>query len=154
MEGLVTGVAVAGAGTSVGFAVSPLLARRVLPELIRTGNYDHPFLGVQLVDVTPAIAEANGLEAARGVLIVATADGAPSGDTFRGVTGETVIDGQSVPVGGDVLVGLAGNAIDSNADLGTTLALELSPGDRVPATVIRDGEPRELTVGIGARPEP
>ncbi|MFO7925093.1 trypsin-like peptidase domain-containing protein [Natronomonas sp.] len=154
MDGLVTGVAVAGAGTSVGFAVSPLLARRVLPELIRTGHYDHPFLGIQLVDVTPTIAEANGLDDARGVLVVGTADGTPADGTFRGVTGETEIDGRSVPVGGDVLVELAGNAIDSDADLGTTLALELSPGDRVPATVIRDGEPLELTVGIGARPEP
>jgi S1-C subfamily serine protease len=154
MEGIVTGVAVAGAGTSVGFAVSPLLARRVLPELIRTGNYDHPFLGIQLVNVTPAIAEANELDEARGVLVVATAAGTPAAGTFRDVTSETEIDGRPVPVGGDVLVELAGNAIDSNADLGTTLALELSPGDRVPATVIRDGELRELTVGIGARPEP
>ncbi|WP_181691015.1 S1C family serine protease [Natronomonas sp. LN261] len=154
MEGRVTGVAVAGAGTSVGFAVSPLLARRVLPELIETGNYDHPFLGIRLVEVTPAIAEANDLDEPRGVLVVRTTEDAPAGTELRGITGETVVDGRTVPVGGDVIVGLDGNAIDSNADLGTTLALELSPGDRVPATVIRDGERREITVSIGARPEP
>jgi len=154
MEGRVTGVAVAGAGTSVGFAVSPLLARRVLPELIETGNYDHPFLGIRLVEVTPVIAEANGLDEPRGVLVVRTTEDAPAGTELRGVTGETTVDGRTVPVGGDVIVGLDGNVIDSNADLGTTLALELSPGDRVPATVIRDGKRREITVSIGARPEP
>jgi len=150
----VAGVAVAGAGTSVGFAVSPLLSRRVLPELIRAGNYDHPFLGIQLVEVTPAIAAANDLDEPRGIMVLATTEDAPAGGTLRGATGETAIDGRRVPVGGDVLVELAGARIDSSADLGTTLALELSPGDRVPATVIRDGERRDVTVGIGRRPEP
>jgi len=154
MEGEVTGVAVAGAGTTVGFAVSPLLARRVLPELIETGSYDHPFLGIRLLDVTPAIAEANGLDEPRGILVIDIVDGAPVGTELRGITGETTVDGRPVPTGGDVLVELAGNRIDSDADLGTTLALELSPGDRVPATVIRDGERREISVSIGARPEP
>ena len=154
MEGRVTGVAVAGAGTSVGFAVSPLLARRVLPELIETGNYDHPFLGIQLVEVTPTIAAANGIDEPRGIMVVATTDDAPAGGMLRGTTGETTVEGRPVPVGGDVLVELDGTRIDSNADLGTKLALELSPGDRVPATVIRDGERRDVTVGIGTRPEP
>ena len=154
MEGQVAGVAVAGAGTSVGFAVSPLLSRRVLPELIQTGNYDHPFLGIQLAEVTPTIAAANDLDEPRGIMVLSTTEGAPAGEMLRGATGETTVDGRRVPVGGDVFVELAGARIDSNADLGTTLALELSPGDRVPATIIRDGERQEVTVGIGRRPEP
>jgi S1-C subfamily serine protease len=154
MDGAVTGITVAGAGTSVGFAVSPLLARRVLPELIETGDYDHPFLGIRLIEVTPSVAEANGLEKARGIYVVEVSEDGPAAGALRGATGETTVDGATVPVGGDVLVGLAGNGIDSNADLGTTLALELSPGDRVEATVLRDGERRTVQVEIGARPDP
>jgi S1-C subfamily serine protease len=154
MDGEVTGIAVAGAGTSVGFAVSPLLARRVLPELIETGSYAHPYLGISLVPVTPTIAAANDLAEARGIYVVEVLDQAPEGQTLRGADDETVVDGRRVPTGGDVLIELAGNRIDSNADLGTTLALELSPGQRVDATVIRDGERREIRVPIGARPEP
>ncbi|QLD90245.1 trypsin-like peptidase domain-containing protein [Natronomonas salina] len=154
MDGEVTGIAVAGAGTSVGFAVSPLLAQRVLPELIQTGSYDHPYLGISLLPVTPTLAEANDLEAARGIFVLELRDDGPEGQTLRGADGETVVDGQRVPTGGDVLVELAGNRIDSNADLGTTLALELSPGQRVDAVVIRDGERQEVTVPIGARPDP
>ncbi|WP_254839316.1 S1C family serine protease [Natronomonas marina] len=154
LDGAVTGIAVAGAGTSVGFAVSPLLARRVLPELVETGEYEHPFLGIALRPVTPAVAEANDLDAVRGVIVVEVLDSGPEGQTLQGSDGETTVDGRSVPVGGDVIVELAGNRIESDTDLGTTLALELSPGDRVPATVIRDGERREIEVPIGARPEP
>ncbi len=154
MDGAVTGVAVAGAGTSVGFAVSPLLSRRVLPELIETGNYDHPFLGIQLVEVSPAVAAANDIGEPRGIMVVQTTEDGPAGETLRGATDETTVDGRPVPIGGDVLVELDGTRIDSNADLGTKLALELSAGDRVQATVLRDGERQEVTVGIGRRPEP
>jgi serine protease Do len=154
MDGEVTGINVAGAGTSVGFAVSPLLARRILPELIESGTYDHPFLGIQLLEVTPTIAEANDLDEARGIMVLEVTDDAPGGQTLEGADGETIVDGRSVPTGGDVLVELAGDRIDSNADLGTTLALTLSPGDRVPATVIRDGRREEIEVPIGTRPEP
>jgi S1-C subfamily serine protease len=154
LEGEVTGIAVAGAGSSVGFAVSPLLARRVLPELIETGEYDHPYLGIRLVPVTPTVAEANGLPEVRGITVVEVLDEGPENQTLRGADDETVVADRSIPLGGDVLIELAGNRIDSNADLGTTLALELSPGQRVDATVIRDGERREIEVPIGARPEP
>ncbi|MFQ3319153.1 MAG: serine protease Do [Natronomonas sp.] len=154
LDGEVTGVAVASAGTSIGFAVSPLLARRVLPELIETGSYDHPYLGISLLSVTPTIAEANGLSEVRGVLVVDVLDEGPENQTLRGSDGETVVDGRRVPTGGDVLIELAGTTINSNTELGTTLALELSPGDRVGATVIRDGERREIQVPIGSRPGP
>lgn len=154
MDGEVTGVAVAGAGTSVGFAVSPMLARRILPELLETGNYDHPFLGIRLLEVTPAIAEANDLDEPRGIIIVETMSGGPAGRVLRGATGEATVGDRPVPVGGDVLVELAGDTINSNADLGTTLALGLSPGDRAPATIIRDGTRQEVAVPIGARPNP
>jgi S1-C subfamily serine protease len=154
MDGAVTGIAVAGAGTSVGFAVSPLLARRVLTELIETGDYDHPFLGIRLRNVTPKIAEANDLDETRGIIVVETTEGGPAEDPLRGADSQTVIGGTPVPVGGDILVELAGKTVDSDADLGTILALELSPGDRIPATIIRNGEQRTVEVGIGIRPEP
>ena len=154
LDGAVTGIAVAGAGNSVGFAVSPLLARRVLPELVETGNYDHPFLGISLQSVTPAIAEANDLRRVRGVIVVDVLSAGPSDQTLQGSDGETIIDGRSVPVGGDVIVELAGNEITSDTDLGTTLALELSPGDTADAVVIRDGRRQEIKVPVGTRPEP
>jgi S1-C subfamily serine protease len=154
LDGDVTGIAVAGAGTSVGFAVSPLLARRVLSELIATGNYDHPFLGISLRSVTPAIAEANDLEEVRGVIVVDVLEEGPTSQTLRGSDGRRTVDGRTVPTGGDVIVEFADTRIRSDADLGTTLALELSPGQRVPATVIRDGRRRDIEVPIGTRPAP
>lgn len=154
LDGDVTGIAVAGAGTSVGFAVSPLLARRVIPELVSSGEYEHPYLGIGLLPVTPTLAAANDLDESRGIYVVEVLGDGPPDQTLQGSDGETTVDGVTVPTGGDVLVELAGNRIDSDADLGTTLALELSPGDRVEAGVIRDGERETITVPIGTRPTP
>ncbi len=154
LDGLVTGIAVAGAGSSVGFAVSPLLARRVLPELIATGHYDHPFLGITLRSVTPAVAAANDLDAVRGVIVVDVLEGGPAAGALQGSGGRTTVDGRQVPVGGDVVVELADRPIRTDADLGTTLALELSPGQVTSAIVVRDGERREISVPVGTRPEP
>jgi S1-C subfamily serine protease len=107
-----------------------------------------------LLPVTPDVAEANDLPAVRGVLVVEVLEEGPADQTLRGSDGETTVDGRPIPTGGDVIVELAGAEIASDADLATTLALELSPGDRVPATVVRDGERTEIEVPIGTRPDP
>ena len=78
LAGDVAGVVFASQGGNVGFAVSAELATRVIPELRSTGSYDHAYLGVTILTVEPQIADANGLDRPRGVLVVETTDGGPS----------------------------------------------------------------------------
>ena len=78
LAGDVAGVVFASQGGNVGFAVSAALATRVIPELRETGSYDHAYLGVTILTVEPQIADANGLDRPRGVLVVETTDGGPS----------------------------------------------------------------------------
>ena len=78
LAGDVAGVVFASQGGNVGFAVSAELATRVIPELRSTGSYDHSYLGVTILTVEPQIADANGLDRPRGVLVVETTDGGPS----------------------------------------------------------------------------
>jgi len=78
LAGDVAGVVFASQGGNVGFAVSAELATRVIPELRSTGSYDHSYLGVTILTVEPQIADANGLDRPRGVLVVETTDDGPS----------------------------------------------------------------------------
>lgn len=78
LAGNVAGVVFASQGGNVGFAVSAALATRVIPELRETGSYEHSYLGVTILTVEPQIADANGLDRPRGVLVVETTDGGPS----------------------------------------------------------------------------
>ena len=152
LDGDVVAVINSGSGDNIAFGISAALARRVLPELVETGSYDHAFLGVSLATVTPALATANGLDDPRGLLVVLVAPNGPSTDTLRPSEGATSVEGERVPVGGDVLLAIDGVRTDTTEALGSYLALETRPGDTVSLTVLRDGTEQTVEVELGTRP--
>jgi len=154
LDGRVAGVVSAGGGDNLGFAISAALAGRVLPALIEDGDYEHSYMGIRLRDVTPAIAEANDLPAARGVYVVATVDGGPAEGVLRGETGSQRVFGETAPVGGDVIVALDDTPTPTSAALGSFLAIRTSPGDAIDVRVRRDGEEVVEELTLGERPEP
>ncbi|WP_335998567.1 S1C family serine protease [Halorientalis halophila] len=153
LDGRVAGVINSGGGDNIGFAISAALMRRVIPALIERGRYDHSFMGVSLTSVTPLIAEANDLPDADGVYIDAVRPDGPAGDVLEGSGGQsTRIDGVQVPVGGDVIVRMGEQRIQSQEALSTYLALVTSPGDTIPLEVIRDGSRTTVDLTLGERP--
>jgi S1-C subfamily serine protease len=155
LDGRVAAVITRGGGENIAFGISAAYTQRVVPALVEDGEYDHPYMGVGLLDVTPALARANGYERSAGVYVTSVVDGGPSDGTLRGSTGSTTALGVSdVPTGGDLIVGLDGRAIRSLAALSTHLALRTSPGDLLGVTVLRDGERRNPSFELGERPEP
>ncbi|MBP1985724.1 S1C family serine protease [Halolamina salifodinae] len=154
LEGTVAGVITQAGGENIGFAVSSALTERVIPELVETGSYQHSYLGVRILPVTPLLADANGLDDARGVYLAAVPAGSPADGVLQGGTETVSVGGSPQPTGGDVIVALDGTTIDTTGQLGTYLALETSPGDTVGVTVIRDGEEQTVEVTLGTRPDP
>ncbi len=152
LDGEVAGVVTQAGGENVGFAVSAALTDRVVPSLIASGGYDHPYMGVLIRMVTPLLAEANDLEQARGVYVGDVADGGPSDGVLEGSTGQTAVEGTQQPTGGDVIVALGDTPVPTTGDLGSYLALETSPGDSIDVTVIRDGEQQTVELTLGTRP--
>jgi S1-C subfamily serine protease len=150
----VVGVNRARQGDNIGFAVSPVIVSRVVPSLVETGAYRHPYLRTKTLDVTPTVAEANGLSEPRGVLVVDVRTGPAAGDRLRGCTGTRRLRGVPVPVGGDVIVGIDGQPLRSHEQLMRYLMTETGPGEPVELEVIRDGNPRTLSVVLGERPSP
>ncbi|WP_299267788.1 S1C family serine protease [Halorientalis sp.] len=154
LDGEVAGVINSGGGDNIGFAISAALMKRVVPSLIDTGDYQHSFMGVGLTSVTPLIAEAEGLSDADGVYIDEVRSDSPSSGVLQGSTGTTAIDGVQVPTGGDVIVSMGGQTVESQEVLSTYLALVTSPGDTIPVEVIRDGGRTTVQLTLGERPEP
>ena len=154
LDGEAVGVIRSGGGENIGFAVSAALVERVAPTLIRTGHYRHPYLGIGILDVSPTVAAANGLERARGVLVVQVLEDGPAAGSLRGSRTTRRVDGVEVPVGGDVIVGVDGTRIPASGALGRHLALETRPGETVSVAVVRDGEETAVDVTLGARPPP
>ncbi|WP_101296454.1 S1C family serine protease [Halegenticoccus soli] len=150
----VVGVNRARQGDNIGFAVSPAIVSRVVPALISEGRYRHSYLRARTLDVTPTIAEANGLDEPRGVLVVDVRAGPAGGDVLRGSTHARTVRGREIPVGGDVIVGINGQELHSHEELMGFLITETRPGEPVEIDVIRDSRPRTLRVVLGERPAP
>ncbi|MFC7044204.1 S1C family serine protease [Halobacteriaceae archaeon GCM10025711] len=75
-----------GGGDNVAFGISAALTRRVVPELVASGEYEHAYMGVSLRDVTPAVATANDLDRPRGVIVEGVVPGGPADGVLRGAT--------------------------------------------------------------------
>jgi 2-alkenal reductase len=140
------------ANAGVGFAIPSNIVRRVAPVLIDTGEYSWPWLGVEGGAVGLSIQQANNLESPRGAYLDNVVEGGPADEAgLRGTQSTTEIDGLDVPVGGDVIVEADGQPINDFDDLLNVIAFR-NPGGQIALTVIRDGQPQEITVTLGARP--
>ena len=161
MRGEVVGMntaIVSGTGqfAGIGFAIPIDTIKRELPDLIEKGTYDHPYLGIEGMDVTPAIAEAMGLDpSTRGCLIVDVVEGGPAEKAgLRGGTTEAIIDGSREKVGGDIIIGVDGHAVRQFYDLVLYMERHKRPGDRAVLTILREGKTMDVEVILGARPPP
>jgi S1-C subfamily serine protease len=154
LDGDVVGVINSGGGDNVAFAISAPLTQRVVPSLIQSGDYDHPYMGVGLQSVSPRLAEANDLEPASGVYIDRILDGGPAAGVLQGSDGSTVVSGTEIPTGGDVVRRMGDTPTPTRQALGSFLALETSPGQTVAVAVERDGTRETVELTLGTRPEP
>jgi len=143
-----------GASSGVGFAVPANTVKRIVPELIARGRYDHPWLGVRGQTLNRRLAESMGLDTSRGALIGEVVKGGPADRAgLLGSTTQVEIPGYSVPVGagGDVIVALDDCVVNSFDDLITCLE-DKHVGQVVEISILRDGEYRTAKVTLQKRP--
>lgn len=153
-NGNVAAVASSAGGENIGFGISAALSKRVVPSLIADGEFRHSYMGVGIREVTPTAAEVYDLDNVGGLIVASVVDGGPSSGVLQGTTGQRTVRGVDVLTGGDVIVGLGDVTVEVQADLSNYLALETSPDDTVPVTVIRDGEEQTVDLTLGRRPQP
>ena len=160
LEGQVVGVntaIISGSGTfaGVGFAIPSDTVRRELPDLMATGQYKHPWVGVAGVDVNLAIALYISLEKPQGFLVTDVTSDSPADDAgLRGGNQTVVIDGGELKIGGDVIVGIDGLNVRTLNDLVVYTERNKHPGDTVGLTIIRDNQEITKSLTLGERPPP
>ena len=142
------------ASAGIGFAIPSAIVQKVVPTLIKTGHYEHPWLGVSGISLNPDLAAAMKLKAdQRGALVVEVVPGSPADQTsLRGSDRQVKIDGQDVQVGGDVITAINGQAVKDFDDLVTYLARATEVGQQVTLTVLRQGKEESVQVTLVARP--
>ena len=121
---------------SLGFAIPAATVVDTTEELLEDGTATHPYLGVSLRPLTPAIREQLGVEAEGGALVTGVdQEGPASGAGMRA---------------GDVITSVAGKDVSAVEDVLAALR-DVEPGQKVDLTVSRDGEPQRLTVAVAER---
>lgn len=152
LDGEVIGVNAAirsdtGANTGVGFSIPVNIVRRVIPALIADGEYIYPFLGVSIAPpIDLGAQEILNLPQSNGAYVTSVTPGGPADDA--GLIGAD----PATQLGGDLIVGVEGENVNSFEDLISYLVFEAEVGDTVTLTVLRDGETINLDVVLGARP--
>ncbi|RJS82401.1 PDZ domain-containing protein [Candidatus Bathyarchaeota archaeon] len=142
-----------GTFSGVGFAIPSNLVRKVVPSLIEKGYYEHPWIGVAGLDVTPEIAKLMGLKEPKGFLVTSVMKGSPAEKAgLRGGNQAVVIEGEEVVIGGDVIIGIDGREVRGINDILIYIERYKNVGDNVTLTIIREGGETEVPLTLGARP--
>jgi S1-C subfamily serine protease len=137
----------------VGFAIPSNTIDKVVPSLITSGSFKHPWLGVAGSDMTPGIADRLGLEEPRGFLVMEVVAGSPAEQAgIRGGDEDATIDGVPIKLGGDVIVGVDNKTVRKIDDILVYLQREKAVGDELQLTILRDGQEMQITAVLGARP--
>ena len=128
-----------GGSMGIGFAIPISLAKNVMEQIIKTGSVTRGWIGVEMQEITPELAESFSLPDTRGALIAGVMRGSPA-------------DRAGIRPG-DILLMVAGKPV---SDVQTMLELiaGLAPGSKTPVEIRREGKDRDLLVTIGKRPRP
>jgi 2-alkenal reductase len=135
----------------LGFAIPSNTILREIESLITKGSYDlHASIGATGTDMTYEIARAMATDVTYGWLIVT----APSQTGLRGGTSNVVIDGDTVTIGGDIIIAVNETRVTGIDDLSTYLEEYTLPDQTINVTIVRNNQTMTLAITLGKRPSP
>jgi S1-C subfamily serine protease len=124
----------------LGFAIPIETAQRVAQQLLTKGKVDHPYLGIQMVDLTPSIRKQINEESGgalrinqdQGVLVVRVMDGSPAAQAGL-QQGDVIqkIDNKVVTTAADV------QAMVEASEIGSTLRLEINRNGKIQVMALK-----------------
>ena len=139
--------------TGVGFAVPSNTATKIIPSLIKDGEYHHPWIGISGRDIDPDLAKVLELDEAKGVMVVTVVADSPADKAdLRGSSQSKTVDDIEYIIGGDIIVSIDGNEVRKIDDILIHLQREKSVGDEIELGIIRDNTESAIKITLGERP--
>ena len=146
LNGQVIGVntAIASNSQNIGFAIPINEVKGLIREVISTGKFKRPFLGVRFIPLTPAIAKHYKLKVSNGAYIAKANSSSPA-----------IVPGTPAATAGlrpgDIITKVNGTPINQQNDL-TTLIDLYEPGDKITLTVMNGSNIRIVHLKLGVAP--
>ena len=136
----------------IGFAIPINTVKDVVAELIKHGDVEHAFLGIEGKSLTPSIARLFHLPVSSGVIVATVRQGSgAAGAGLEAATSEVTVEGESWPAGGDVIVKVDSEPVPTVERLVDLIASK-QPGDKIDVEVVRESSHHTLTVKLGRQP--
>jgi 2-alkenal reductase len=145
-----------GGNIGIGFAIPVNVVKRVVPDLIQHGCYRHPLIGVSTVPLS-ALGQAMRRELGippnlNGLLVQEVSQGAARAGIRAGNRQVRVGVGQTLIVGGDIIVAIDGQSVAGGGQLRGYIENNRRPGDTVTLTVLRNGDRLDIPVVLSEAP--
>jgi len=128
-----------GGSVGIAFAIPASTAKGVVQDLIKDGQVDRGWLGVQIQPVSKDIADSLGLADEKGALVAEPQDKSPA--KAAGIKA------------GDVITAVDGKTVDSPKELARLIG-GMIPGKSIQVKVWRDGSDKTFDVKLGEMPAP
>ena len=128
-----------GGSMGIGFAIPVSLAKNVMEQIVRTGGVTRGWVGIEVQEITPDLAESFKLGGTQGALIAGVMRGSPA-------------DKAGIKPG-DVLIQVADKRV-KDTQVMLELIAALQPGKIARFDLKRDGRDMGVDVTIGKRPTP
>src|SRR6266852_6987553 len=138
-----------GQSVGIGFAIPINTAKAVLNDLVTLGRVRRAAMGVRTIPITPELAEQMGLPANYGLLIVQVVPGGAADRAgLRGGSEPASLGNIPIRTGGDLIVGIDGEKIETQQDLAQVMNNHRA-GDTVRVTVYRGKKKMDVSVTLG-----
>ncbi|MEA3194968.1 MAG: serine protease DegQ [Betaproteobacteria bacterium] len=128
-----------GGSMGIGFAIPVSTAKVVLDQIVKNGTVTRGWIGVEVQEITPPVAESFKLGDTRGALIAGVLRGGPA-------------DKAGVKPG-DVLTEVEGKPVADPTSM-LNLIAALAPGKPANVKLKRNGNEVDATITVGRRPKP
>jgi Do/DeqQ family serine protease len=125
-----------GGNIGIGFAIPANMARQIMEQLVEFGEVNRGYLGAEMQNLDPALADAFGLSSMQGAVLVNIVPGSPA--EKAGLRP------------GDVVTAVNGRAVRDAPDLRNQVGLRRI-GDKLTLDVLRDGKRIAVSAHVGAR---
>lgn len=139
--------------SGVGFAIPSNTMKKIVPILIQTGHYKHPWLGVSGITVDPDLADSLGLATHSGFLIENIVSDSPASKAGLHASNQTkTVDGIKYKFGGDIITGIDNTKVTKLEDLLNYLQDYKYAGDTMIMHIVRDNKTMDVTLTLQERP--
>ncbi len=136
----------------VGFAIPINTVKTVVAQIVRSGHAQHAYIGISAKPIEPGVVQQFHLPTAHGLLVQGVQAGTGAAKAgLRASTSQVTVQGDTWPLGGDIIVAADGVPVASIPALRDAVAAK-QPGDTIKLRIIRGTKKMSIVIKLGRQP--